>query len=123
MTGDYYISTADGEFPMAESRSATFSNVETFFSADYEKMISPIISYNAFDAYNQSQYLLCRWLLNRNMVSGEATAEDYILMSRQLLLLSDNEKKDREALDMVRRVIIPGGSVPSQELISRRPWC
>jgi beta-barrel assembly-enhancing protease len=114
MTGDYYISTADGEFPMAESRSATFSNVETFFSADYEKMISPIISYNAFDAYNQSQYLLCRWLLNRNMVSGEATAEDYILMSKTLLLLSDNEKKDREALDMVRRVIIPGGSVPSE---------
>ena len=114
MTGDYYMTTANGEFPLAVSRSATFSDTDTFFSADYEKMISPIISYNAFDAYNQSQYLLCRWLLNRNMESGEATAEDYILMSQTLLLLSDTEEKDREALEMVRRVIVPGSAVPAE---------
>lgn len=114
MTGDYYLTTADGAFPLAASRAASFSDTDTFFSADYEKMISPIISYNAFDAYNQSQYPLCRWLLDRNMESGEATAEDYILMSQTLLLLSDTEEKDREALAMVRRVIIPGTAVPAE---------
>jgi hypothetical protein len=114
MTGDYYMTTANGAFPLAASRAATFSDTDTFFSADYEKMISPIISYTAYDAYNQSQYPLCRWLLDRNMQSGEATAEDYILMSQTLLLLSDTEEKDREALAMVRRVIVPGTAVPAE---------
>lgn len=114
ITGNYYMTTANGEFPVAAVRSAAFSDTDNFFSADFERMISPIISYNAFDAYNQSQYPLCKWLLNRNMESGEATAEDYILMSKALLLLSDTEEKDREALDMVRRVIVPGTAVPSE---------
>lgn len=114
MTGDYYLTTVNGSFPLAASREATFSDTDTFFSADYEKMISPIISYNAFDAYNQSQYPLCRWLLDRNMKAGEASAEDYILMSQTLLLLSDTEEKDREALEMVRRVIVPGTAVPAE---------
>ena len=114
MTGDYYITTANGAFPSAVSRAVIFSDTDTFFSADYEKMISPIISYNAFNAYSQSQYPLCRWLLDRNMESGEATAEDYILMSQTLLLLSDTEEKDREALSMVRRVIVPGTAVPAE---------
>jgi hypothetical protein len=48
------------------------------------------------------------------MESGEATAEDYILMSQTLLLLSDTEEKDREALAMVRRVIVPGTAVPAE---------
>jgi hypothetical protein len=111
ITGNYYMTTANGAFPSAINRAATFSDTDTFFSADYEKMISPIISYNAFNAYSQSQYPLCRWLLDRNMESGEATAEDYILMSQTLLLLSDTEEKDREALSMVRRVIVPGTEV------------
>ncbi len=114
MTGDYYLTTANGAFPSAVSRAVTFSNTDTFFSADYEKMISSIISYNAFNAYSQSQYPLCRWLLDRNMESGEATAEDYILMSQTLLLLSDTEEKDREALSMVRRLIVPGTAVPAE---------
>ncbi|MFZ0472314.1 MAG: M48 family metalloprotease [Bacteroidales bacterium] len=114
ITGNYYMTTANGEFPVAAGRSAAFSDTDNFFSADFERMISPIISYNAFDAYNQSQYPLCKWLLNRNMESGEATAEDYILMSKALLLLSDTEEKDREALNMVRRVIVPGNAVPSE---------
>ena len=114
MTGDYYLTTVNGSFPLAVNRAATFNDTDTFFSADYEKLISPIISYTAFDAYNQSQYPLCKWLLERNMKSGEASAEDYILMSQTLLLLSDTEEKDREALDMVRRVIVPGTAVPAE---------
>jgi len=114
LTGDYYMTTANGTFPQALSRAVTFNDTDTFFSADYEKMISPIISYTAFDAYNQSQYPLCSWLLNRNMESGEATAEDYILMSQALFLLSGTQEKDREALEMVRRVIVPGTAVPAE---------
>jgi hypothetical protein len=101
MMGDYFLTTADGAFPLAVRRAVPFSDTDTFWSADYEKMISPIISYTAFDAYNQSQYLLSKWLLDRNLESGEATAEDYILMSQTLLLLSDTQEKDREALEMV----------------------
>jgi hypothetical protein len=48
------------------------------------------------------------------MKAGEASAEDYILMSQTLLLLSDTEEKDREALEMVRRVIVPGTAVPAE---------
>jgi len=114
MTGDYFLTTVNGAFPMAVNRAVPFNDTDIFFSTDYEKMISPIISYTAFDAYNQSQYPLCRWLLDRNMKSGEATAEDYILMSQTLLLLSDTEEKDREALAMVRRVIVPGKEVPAE---------
>lgn len=114
MMGDYFLTTVDGAFPLAVRRAVPFSDTDTFFSADYEKMISPIISYTAFEAYNQSQYLLSKWLLERNLESGEATSEDHILMSQTLLLLSDTQEKDREALEMVRRVIVLGKAVPAE---------
>ena len=55
-------------------------------------------------AYNQSHYLLCRRLLERNIASGTATADDIVLLSQAMMNLSGSDHEDLEALVLVRSV-------------------
>ena len=107
--GNYHIVSGTGLFPYAAMREATIGLAGTFFSGDYEKMIAPVLTHNAYKAYNLSQYLLCQNLLDRNIVSGQATGNDYVLMSEALLRLYDTPEKNEEALMMVREAVSLGG--------------
>ena len=79
---------------------------------EYERLIAPVISFNAFRAYNQSQYLLCRRLLERNIASGEATADDRVLLSQAMMRLSGSDEEDEKALAVVRKVTGSKTEVP-----------
>jgi hypothetical protein len=105
LMGNYYLGSTQGFFPDAASRAAAYSDTLTYFSTDYEKLIAPVISFNAFKAYSQSHYLLCRRLLERNIASGEASADDLVLLSRAMMRLSGSVKEYEDALSVVRSVI------------------
>lgn len=104
LMGNYYIGSTNGFFPDAATRAASIQDTALWFSAEYEKMIAPVISYNAFSAYNQSQYLLCRRLLDRNIASGVATPDDLVLLSQAIMNLSGSDQEDENALAVVRSV-------------------
>lgn len=114
LMGNYYLGSMQGFFPAAASRAAAWSDTLTCFSSDYEKLIAPVISFNAFQAYNQSQYLLCRRLLERNITSGEVSADDQILLSQAMMRLSGSDQEYDNALSVVRDVIYSMEEVPSQ---------
>jgi len=109
LMGNYYIGSTNGFFPDAATRAASIQDTANWFSAEYEKMIAPVISYNAFSAYNQSQYLLCRRLLDRNIASGVVTPDDLVLLSQAVMNLSGSDQEDENALAIVRSVT---GTVP-----------
>ena len=100
LMGSFYL----GSFPNAKSRVDNYQGTITDKSADYDKLVAPVISYNAFMAYNQSHYLLCRRLLERNIASGTATADDIVLLSQAMMNLSGSDHEDLEALVLVRSV-------------------
>jgi hypothetical protein len=114
LMGNYYLGSTQGFFPDAASRAAAYSDTTTYFFADYERLIAPVISFNAFKAYNQSQYLLCRQLLERNIASGEASADDRVLLSQAMLRLSGTEQEYENALSVVRTVISNMEETPSE---------
>ncbi|MDX9728991.1 MAG: M48 family metalloprotease [Bacteroidales bacterium] len=104
LMGNYYLGSTNGFFPDAASRSWAYQDTLVWFSAEYEKMIAPVISYNAFSAYSQSQYLLCLRLLERNIASGVATPDDLVLLSQAMMNLSGSDQEDENALAVVRSV-------------------
>ncbi len=104
LMGNFYIGSTNGFFPDAATRAASIQDTAVWFSAEYEKMIAPVISYNAFSAYSQSQYLLCRQLLDRNIASGVATPDDMVLLSQAMMNLSGSDQEDENALAVVRSV-------------------
>lgn len=114
LMGNYYLGSTNGFFPDAASRAIAYSDTLTYFSTDYEKLIAPVITFNAFKAFNQSQYLLCKRLLERNIASGEATADDRVLLSQALMRLAGSDQEYENALSVVRNVIYGMEEVPSQ---------
>ena len=114
LMGNYYLGSTNGFFPDAISRAVSHSDTLTFFSTDYERLIAPVISFNAFKAYNQSQYLLCRRLLERNTASGEASAEDLVLLSQAMMRLAGSSQEYESALSVVRSVIGREEEAPSE---------
>jgi hypothetical protein len=113
LMGNYYLGSTNGFFPDAASRAAAHSDTVTYFSTDYERLIAPVISFNAFKAYNQSQYLLCQRLLERNIASGEASADDQVLLSQAMMRLAGSDQDYEKALSVVRDVIYGTEEVPS----------
>lgn len=106
LMGNYYLGTTQGLFPGAFTRAASYPDTIDCYSADYERLIAPVISFNAFSAYNQSQYLLCQRLLERNIASGEASADDLVLLSQAMMNLAGSDAEDEDALAVVRSVIV-----------------
>lgn len=105
LTGNYYLGTARGFFPDAAARSDAFkTGILSVRSAEYDKLIAPVISFNAYSAYNQSQYLLCRWLVERNIASGMASPDEIVLLSQAMMHLSGSDAEDEKALEVVRSV-------------------
>ena len=105
LMGNYYLGSTNGFFPDAVSRAVAHTDTLTYFSTDYERLIAPVISFNAFKAYSQSQYLLCRRLLERNIASGEASADDRVLLSQAMMRLAGSDQEYENALSVVRSVI------------------
>ncbi|GEM_PF-532249 len=105
LTGNYYLGTSRGLFPDAATRAVAFSTgTLSERSAEYDKLIAPVISFNAYSAYNQSQYLLCRWLIERNINAATATADEMVLLSQAMMHLSGSGAEDEKALEVVRSV-------------------
>jgi len=114
LMGNYYIVSTNGFFPDAVSRAATSSDTLLCFSPEYEKLIAPVISYNAFSAYNQSHYLLCRRLIERNISSGEVSDDDLVLLSQAMMKLSGYDEEDEKALTVVRLVTRKKDTAPPE---------
>lgn len=125
LMGNYYIGTSKGFFPDAAARASSFSGIVTEISTDYDKQIAPVLSYNAYSAYNQSQYLLCRRLIERLIATGVSTADEMVLLSQAIMNLSGSNAEDEKALAVVRSVTIgtaepPTGAFKQEALLLMR---
>lgn len=114
LMGNYYLVSTNGFFPDAVSRAATSSDTLLCFSPEYEKLIAPVITFTAFSAYNQSHYLLCRRLLERNIASGEVSDEDLVLLSQAMMKLSGYDEEDEKALTVVQVVTRKTATAPPE---------
>ncbi len=104
LMGNYYLGEEEGLFPSAARRSAYVTGEERGRESAYAELIGPVISFNAYNAYIGSQYLLCRELLEKKQASGDITADDLVLLSQAMLRLSGSESDDEKALEVIRRV-------------------
>ncbi len=113
LMGNYYLGEEKGFFPNAARRSAYVPAGSRGRSRGYEEMIADVISFNAYNAYIQSQYLLSRSLLERKVALGNATADDLVLLSQALLRLSGSAEDDEKALTVVRGVTAVRADAPA----------
>lgn len=125
LMGNYYLGTTTGFFPDAATRAASYSGNVSEISADYDRLIAPVISYNAYSAYNQSHYLLCRRLLERNIATGMASADEMVLLSQAMMNLSGSDAEDEKALAVIRSLTrgmsdTPSGAFKQEALLLMR---
>jgi beta-barrel assembly-enhancing protease len=124
LNGDYFALSGSGTYPALSERIATIGDVDParFISSQYDKTFSLINTYNSFNEYELNHFETALDLTTRNIESGVATEDDYIVKAMSVRLLSDTFEKYQEALDLLSKAktlnILPRNYVYKQEGIT-----
>ena len=101
LTGNYYALSGKGSHPAIDDRIEAIGEPTEFFSEEYDKHISLVNSFNAILEINKQHFLACKSLTNRNLSSGIATEDDYVLKSRVLLYMYNTPESNAQALQLI----------------------
>lgn len=121
-TGNYLALSGSGSHPYIVARIEKIGKPTTFYSKDYDKIISFVNSFNAIVELNKQHLSSCMNLANRNIQANVATEEDYILLAMSTMYMYNTEPKNQEALELIRKAktlnIYPTINLSKQEAIA-----
>jgi beta-barrel assembly-enhancing protease len=100
---DFLALSGSGTHPALSRRIMKIGEVDpnVFNSQKYDQIISFVITYNSMNEYNLKHLETVLNLCNRNIESGVATEDDYLLKAMAVHLLYDTPEKNQEALDLI----------------------
>ena len=103
-TGNHESLQSSHTHPALDSRLANLgSNSKTYFSEDYQKQISFVITHNAKIEYSKKHFTECEKLVDKNINSGVATEDDFILKALVTRVLYGDTKHNHLALDYLNK--------------------
>lgn len=122
LNGNYLALTGEGTHPSIDVRVLRIGAVTSEFnSTEYDKKISFVNSLNAISEFNNHHFEACTNLVNRNISTGVATEDDYVLLSMVTTYLHNSEIKNNEALKLVEKAktlnVTPNINIPKQEAL------
>jgi Zn-dependent protease with chaperone function len=119
--GNYYALSDKGSHPGLPTRIRSIGNLgdKKFYKSEYHKLISFVNTYNAYEEYNLKHFIKCDELVQKNIESGVAVEDDYILKAMVTRILYDTPEKNMEALEYLQIAkslsVVPNSFVFKQE--------
>jgi hypothetical protein len=121
INGNYYALTGDGTHPSLKQRIEAIGPPNQFNSIPYDKTISFVNSTNAIMEFNNKHFIACQKLVDRNIIAGIPTEDDFILKAMTNLCLYDNEEKNNESFDLINKAkklnVAPTININKQEAL------
>lgn len=103
-TGNYKVFSGNGTHPNITYRIEQLGTPQTSYNdREFDKRISALLTTGAYYEYSKSHFQTCEKLLQRNINSGSATEEDYILMALNNLAQYNSESKYAESLSLLEK--------------------
>jgi len=96
--GDYYALSGEGTHPAIDERILALGSPIPYDEIDYDKTISLVSSYNALLEFNERHLVQCNELVDRNIKSGVAVEDDYIVKAMTTMLLTNDQASDTACL-------------------------
>jgi hypothetical protein len=103
LIGNYSALSGSGTHPGLGERIARMGACDpnSFDNESYDKIISLVNTQNAIYEYNLSHLETAIGLTNRNISSGVATEDDYLVKAMSIRILNNTPEKTQEALDLI----------------------
>ncbi|WP_299579547.1 M48 family metallopeptidase [uncultured Sunxiuqinia sp.] len=103
-TGNFKVFSDEGTHPNISYRIENVGIPEIEYrDTDFDKKISDLLTQGAYYEYSKSHFQTCEKLLWRNIKSGAATEEDYILMALVNLAQYNTSEKYAESLNFLEK--------------------
>ncbi len=124
LNGDYIALSSSGSHPELPTRINRIGRVDPdkFNSTQYDQIISFINTSNAICEYNLNHFETAIMLCDRNIETGVAMEDDYLIKGMALRSLYDTPEKNQEALSLINQAkslnIIPNNYLYKQEGIT-----
>lgn len=101
--GNYHALTGSGSHPSLLSRINSLGKIgpEQPFDIDFQRKISLVTTFNAYQELSAQHLLMAEELVDRNILAGCPTEDDYLLKAIVLRKLYDSPEKNNEALNYV----------------------
>ncbi len=119
--GNYIALSGEGSHPSIDDRIKAIGTPGNFNSSTYDRLISFVLTSNAITEFNTKHFEACRNLIDRNISAGVPTEDDYLLLAMTNLCLYDNEEKNKESLELIRKAkalnVAPSLNLNKQEAL------
>lgn len=104
LTGNFKVFTDNGTHPNINYRIEKLGVPKTQYAdTEYDVKISNLLTMGAYYEYYSSHFQTSETLIRRNIKSGAATEEDYILMALVNLAQYNTQEKYRESLEYLQK--------------------
>ena len=105
LNGDYLALSGSGSHPTLDSRIRAIGIVDPnkYISPKYDRTISFVNTYNAVNEFALKHLEAALQLANRNIESGVATEEDYLLKGIVIRTMYDTVETNQEALNLIQK--------------------
>jgi Zn-dependent protease with chaperone function len=121
INGNYFALTGEGTHPSLKQRIDAIGAPILFKSISYDKTISFVNSKNAIIEFNDKHFNACQKLVDRNILAGIPTEEDYVLKAMTNLCLYDTDAINNENLDLINKAkklnVVPTLNMNKQEAL------
>jgi beta-barrel assembly-enhancing protease len=103
--GDFFALSDNGTHPGLSERITAIGNLneQKFYAPEYHQLISFVNTFNANEEYSLKHFTKCDDLVQKNINSGVATEDDYLLKAMVTRVLYDTQEKNMEALDYIQK--------------------
>lgn len=124
LTGNYSAMRGSGTHPALDERISRIGKCdpETFNDISYDKIISLVNTQNAIYEFNMSHLEAAVALADRNIASGAATEDDYLVKAMSIRILFNTAEKSQEAIDLITKAkglsVTPRNYLNKQEAIT-----
>lgn len=121
INGNYFALTGEGTHPSLKQRIEAIGTPAKFNSSSYDKLISFVNSTNAIIEFNSKHFNACQKLVDRNILAGIPTEDDFVLKAMTNLCLYDNDEKNNENFDLINKAkelnVVPTININKQEAL------
>ncbi len=120
-TGNYLSLSGEGTHPAIDERIKSIGRPLLQNDPNYEKLISFVNTCNAEIEFHYQNFLACKDLTERNIISGVATEDDYLMLAMATICMDNSEEKNLQALGLINTAkklnVYPPINLPKQEAI------
>lgn len=121
LNGNYFILSDKGTHPAIDDRIKSIGKPPAFNDIYYNRRISFVNTFNAFEALYNNNFLKAKMLSKKNLMANVATEDDYLILSLTNTYMNDTKAENLKSLEYIATAkklnIFPNINLSKQEAI------